>query len=365
MNFFRNIQAVLFIGSFCILLGSCAKDEKTDPKEEGYEPTPLSLEIPRLFEEKISPPIIPQDNPQTEEGVALGKKLFFDPILSADNTLACAGCHTPAEGFSDNRQFSPGIDGIEGRRNSMPLFNLAWNYNENFFWDGRASSIENQALEPVVNPIEMHNTWPDAVASLQAKADYPELFSKAFGTSNIDSTLVSKAIAQFVRTLISGNSRYDKFLRGEIELTEAEQNGLDVYVDENRGDCFHCHGTPPNNLLWTDNDFHNNGLDETFEDLGRGGATGDPREFGAFKTPSLRNLAYTAPYMHDGRFETLDEVINHYSEGLVYSETIDPLMKAVGEGGVHLTEKDKQDLKAFLLALSDESYINNPDFQKP
>ena len=246
----------------------------------------------------------------------------------------------------------------------MPLFNLAWNYQENFFWDGRASSLENQALQPVVDPVEMHNTWPNAVSSLQATSDYPELFSKAFGTSNIDSTLVSKAIAQFIRTLISSNSRFDQYLRGEIELTESERNGLQVFEDENRGDCFHCHGDP-NNPLWTDNDFHNNGLDKVFEDLGRGGVTGDPREFGEFKTPSLRNLAYTAPYMHDGRFETLEEVIDHYSEGLVYSETIDPLMKTVGEGGVQLTEKDKQDLKAFLLSLSDESFINDPDFQKP
>ena len=361
----KHIQSVFFIGLCYLLVSSCAKNESTTPEEEGYEPTPLTLEIPRLFGEKISPPIIPGDNPQTVEGVALGKKLFFDPILSADNTLACAGCHAPSEAFTDSRQFSPGIDGIDGNRNSMPLFNLAWNYKENFFWDGRASSIENQALQPVIDPVEMHNTWPNAVSSLQSDSEYPQLFSEAFGTSNIDSTMVSKAIAQFVRTLISGNSRYDQFLRGEIELTEAESNGLDVYVDETRGDCFHCHGTPPNNLLWTDNDFHNNGLDEIITDLGRGGATGDPREFGAFKTPSLRNLAYTGPYMHDGRFETLEEVIDHYSEGLVYSETIDPLMKAVGEGGVHLTEQDKQDLKAFLLALSDESFINNPDFQKP
>ncbi len=364
MIFFRKTYIIFYVAFSCFLITSCAKDGEDTPKDEGYEPTPLSLEIPPIFQERISPPVIPQDNPQTAEGVALGKKLFFDPILSGDNTLACAGCHAPAEGFSDSRQFSPGIDGIEGNRNSMPLFNLAWNYQENFFWDGRASSLENQALQPVVDPVEMHNTWPNAVSSLQATSDYPELFSKAFGTSNIDSTLVSKAIAQFIRTLISSNSRFDQYLRGEIELTESERNGLQVFEDENRGDCFHCHGDP-NNPLWTDNDFHNNGLDKVFEDLGRGGVTGDPREFGEFKTPSLRNLAYTAPYMHDGRFETLEEVIDHYSEGLVYSETIDPLMKTVGEGGVQLTEKDKQDLKAFLLSLSDESFINDPDFQKP
>jgi len=363
--YFKKIQTIFLVTACCLFIASCSSDKGSNPEEEGYEPTPLDLKVPVLFQQTISSPVIPEDNPQTVEGVALGKKLFFDPILSGDNTLACAGCHAPEEAFSDSRQFSPGIDGIEGRRNSMPLFNLAWNYKENFFWDGRVNSIEKQALEPVIDPVEMHNTWPNAISNIQSTSAYPELFSKAFGTTTIDSTLVSKAIAQFVRTLISGNSRYDQFLRGEIELTEAEQNGLEVYVDEERGDCFHCHGTPPNDLLWTDNDFHNNGLDEILDDLGRGAATGDPREFGLFKTPSLRNLAYTAPYMHDGRFETLEEVIDHYSEGLVYSETIDPLMKAVGDGGVQLTEQDKQDLKAFLLSLSDESFINNPDFQKP
>ena len=231
-----------------------------------------------------------------------------------------------------------------------------------FFWDGRAGSLEDQIFEPVTNPIEMANTWPNAVASLQNSTEYPVLFDDAFGTTTIDSTMVSKAIAQFMRTLISANSRFDQFQRGEIELSPSEANGLNVFLDESRGDCFHCHGNPLN-PLWTDNIFHNNGLDEFFIDKGLSIVTGDPRDDGKFKTPSLRNLAFTAPYMHDGRFETLDEVINHYSEGLVYSETVDPLMKAVGEGGVHLSEEDKADLKAFLLSLSDPSFINNPDFQ--
>jgi cytochrome c peroxidase len=298
------------------------------------------------------------------EGIALGRKLFFDPILSADGTQSCSTCHNPANAFTDSRQFSVGIDGSIGTRNSMPIFNVAWNFNEHFFWDGLATSLEDQALHPVVNPIEMNNTWPNAVASLQADAEYPDLFLSAFGTSTIDSTLVSKAIAQFERTLISANSKFDKYTRGEVELTQSELNGLNVFLDVARGDCFHCHGNP-NSPLWADNIFHNNGLDASFTDRGRGFVTGDPREFGQFKSPSLRNLAYTAPYMHDGRFATLEEVINHYSEGLVYSETIDPLMKTVAAGGVHLTEQDKADLKAFLLTLSDPSFISNPNFQDP
>jgi cytochrome c peroxidase len=349
--------------AFCLLLSliifSCKDDEG-----EQYVATPAPLSIPQLFQDLLSDPLIPSTNPQTIEGIALGRKLFYDPILSGDGTQACANCHGPQNTFTDPLQFSIGIDGIAGNRNSMPLFNMAWNFNEKFFWDGRANSIEDQALGPVENPIEMHNTWENAVASLQATSSYPEMFGQAFGTTTIDRTLVSKAIAQFERTLISANSKFDKHLLGVATLTASEANGLAIFMDETRGDCFHCHGNP-NSPLWTDNTFHNNGLDDVFTDRGLGEFTGDPRDFGLFKSPSIRNLAYSAPYMHDGRFNTLDEVINHYSEGLVFSPTIDPLMKTIAQGGVQLTQADKDDLKAFLLSLSDPSFLTNPDFQNP
>ena len=325
--------------------------------------TEYTLEVPQILE-LILPPYIPADNRLSVEGIALGRKLFYDPILSGDGTQACADCHLAENAFTDPRQFSEGIDGSIGTRNAMPLFNMAWNLNEKFFWDGRAISLEDQAFGPVVNPIEMNNTWPNAVASLQSDAQYPSLFQEAFGTSTIDSILVAKAIAQFERTLVSANSRFDKFSIGTGTLTPSEANGLEIFMDETRGDCFHCHGNP-NSPLWSDNTFHNNGLDSVITDIGLGEVTGDPNDNGKFKSPSLRNLAYSAPYMHDGRFETLDDVINHYSEGLNDSPTIDPLMKTVANGGVHLTESDKADLKAFLLSLSDESFINNPDYQDP
>lgn len=355
------MKKLALLGFIGLLLLAC-KDTDDVPTDDGYVATPQNLEVPDLFNTLIDPPVIPVDNPQSVEGIALGKKLFFDNILSADNTQACASCHRPENAFTDPRRFSIGIDGDVGTRNSMPIFNAAWNYGEKFFWDGRALSLEEQALEPVINPIEMHNTWENAVASLQADIVYPNMFDQAFGTEIITKELAAKAIAQFMRTLISSNSKFDQHLRGEAVLTTEEQNGLNVFMDETRGDCFHCHGNP-NNPLWTDNIFHNNGLDETFTDRGLGAISGDPREFGLFKSPSLRNLAFTAPYMHDGRFETIEDVINHYSEGLVYSETIDPLMKSVPEGGVQLSEQDKADLKAFLLSLSDSSFINNPDFR--
>lgn len=323
--------------------------------ETSYVATPSPLEIPELFKNTILAPIIPINNPQTQEGVALGEKLFFDPILSLDNSQACADCHAPENAFSDSDQFSDGVDGTLGSRNSMPLFNLAWNYDEKFFWDGSAFSLEHQAFVPVSDPTEMKNTWPKVEQKLQQDKAYPILFERAFGTAKIDSTLVTKAIAQFERTLISSNSRFDKFLMGEIELTTQELNGFNVFMDENKGDCFHCHGSDKN-PLWTDNKFHNNGLDETFTDLGLGAVTGDPADDGKFKSPSLRNLKFTAPYMHDGRFSTLDEVINHYSKGLKHSPTIDPLMKKVVQGGVGLSTQDRADLKAFLLTLSDYTF---------
>lgn len=333
----------------------------SDESETAYIPSSSPLEIPKLFEDNIIPPLIPKTNPQTVEGIALGKKLFFDPILSLDNTQACADCHAPENAFTDSDRFSDGVDGSLGKRNSMPLFNLAWNYDEKFFWDGNVFSLEHQAFIPVADPIEMKSTWPNVEKKLQVHLEYPTLFEQAFGTSKIDSSLVTKAIAQFERTLISSNSKFDKFLLGEIELTEQEINGFNIFMDETKGDCFHCHGSDKN-PLWTDNIFHNNGLDETFTDLGLGRVTGDPADNGKFKSPSLRNLAFTAPYMHDGRFTTLDDVINHYSEGLKNSKTIDPLMKKVAQGGVSLTPSEKADLKAFLLSLSDYEFINNSAF---
>lgn len=353
-------QKSIYLSLLLLLLLSCSSKGE---EESVYTPVQTSLEIPELFQQKLIAPVIPTNNPLTEEGIALGKKLFFDPILSKDNTQSCASCHNPKRAFTDDTQFSEGVDGKFGTRNSMPLFNLAWNFDERFMWDGKELSIERQVFSPVRNPIEMHSNWENVAEKLQEHAEYPTLFQQAFGASKIDSTLATKAIAQFERTLISGNSKFDQFLLGKVELTPEEQNGFNVFMEETRGDCFHCHGSD-NNPLWTDNKFHNNGLDETFTDLGLGAVTGDPNDNGKFKSPSLRNLKFTAPYMHDGRFTTLEEVINHYSEGLKLSSTIDPLMKKANQGGVQLSNKDKADLKAFLLSLSDTNFVNNPDFQQ-
>jgi cytochrome c peroxidase len=351
MLFLRQNNLLIFL----ILLAFFSCDNES---VDQYVTTPYQLEIPDLFENNILAPVIPSDNPMTFEGVSLGKKLFFDPILSGNTMQSCADCHAPENAFSDTRRFSDGINGVFGTRNTMPLFNLAWNYDKKFFWDGNTFSLEHQAFVPVSDPTEMNSRWADVELKLQQHNEYPDLFKTAFGTTKIDSTLVTKALAQFERTLISANSKFDNFLLGKTILTPEELNGFNIFMDETKGDCFHCHGSDKN-PLWTDNTFHNNGLDQTFADLGLGAVSGDPADNGKFKTPSLRNLAFTAPYMHDGRFETLDAVINHYSEGLKNSSTIDPLMKKVNQGGVQLSATDKANLKAFLLTLSDYDFINN------
>lgn len=359
----HKIRFNIILFSLVIFTTACQKESINEGVNQP-PPPPLAfqLNIPPLFSQYISSPFIPADNQLTVQGVELGKRLFFERLLSGDGTQSCASCHAPQNAFAENKIFSIGIDGIQGNRNATPLFNMAWNWGNKFFWDGRANSIEQQALGPVVNPIEMHNTWQNAVSTLQNHPQYPSMFAAAFGTNIIDSNLVVKAIAQFERTLISGNSRFDQYLNGQISLTPQEIDGFNVFMTETRGDCFHCHGSA-SNPLWTDNLFHNNGLDATFSDNGLGNVTGNAADNGKFKTPSLRNLAYTAPYMHDGRFATLDEVINHYSEGLQNSSTISPLLKYIGQGGVQLTPSDKASLKAFLLSLSDSSFVNNPAFR--
>ena len=341
---------ITFLLIIFALANSCRKDD-----DFVYDTTPYNLITPPGF-----PPMdIPDDNPLTIKGVELGRKLFYEPLLSGDGSQSCGSCHAQEFGFTDlGKQFSTGIDGLPGNRNTMAIINMGW--HSKLFWDGRAESMEEQALEPVINPIEMHNTWPNAVEALQNHPDYPRWFGEAFNTVIVDSFLIAKAIAQFERTMISGNSKYDRVLyKGEF-LTDEEERGADIFFTE-RGDCFHCHG----GIFLTNHIFHNNGLDAEFADLGLYEVTGDPNHKGLFKAPTLRNIEVTAPYMHDGRFETLEEVIDHYSEGLVWSPTIDPLMKNVHQGGVQLTDQEKSDLLAFLKTFTDKEFLDNPAFSNP
>jgi cytochrome c peroxidase len=336
---------------------SCKKIQPTSPEEPclNYNPTPFTI---------VRKPPMPvladfSDNPLTVEGIALGKKLFFEKKLSANGTQSCASCHNPAFAFTDNgRRFSTGIDNIQGTRSAMSIVNMIW--NTSFFWDGRTATLEKQAHDPVTNPIEMHNTWPNVVNALQSTEAYPDMFCAAFGTRTIDSNLVTKAIAQFERSITSTDTRADQFLRRQINLNESETRGYEIYSTE-KGDCFHCHDQT--SLLYADNQFHNNGLDATFADKGYGAITGNSYDDGKFKTPTLRNIMLTAPYMHDGRFATIEEVIEHYNGGGTPSSTIDPMMKKVGIG-LNLSAQNKIDLINFLKCLTDSSLITNPAFQE-
>ena len=323
-----------------ILLGlvACGKDAGVPPAPPSA-PTPYELVVPAGF----PAPEIPPDNPLTVEGVALGKQLFADPILSVDSTIACTSCHLPAHAFSDPRPFSQGVGGTTSRH-SMPIFNALW--SRSFFWDGRATSLEDQALEVVQTSAEMGEDWDRVVAKLERHPEYPALFARAFGDAPINRQRVVQAIAQFERTLIAADSKYDRWLAGQAEFTPEEERGFLLFHTE-EGDCFHCHVAP----LFTDNEFHNNGLDLDPPDEGLAALTGKRLDRGKFKTPTLRNAEYTAPYMHDGRFQTLEEVVEHYDSGFHRTVLTDPLLLV--RPNLDLNPADKRALVAFLKTLSD------------
>ncbi len=318
-----------------MLAGSCNKEEP-GPKYE-YNPTPYNLRIPANFPLlDISP-----ENPTTVQGVKLGRMLFYDPILHKDSTESCASCHKQGLAFSSD----PTV---------LPHINLAW--NTAFLWNGKIQgSIEDIML------FEVKEFFKTDLQRLQRHKDYPRLFYEAFGTDKITHELAAKALVQFERTLISTNSKYDKVLdkTSGVFLTDAELNGYEIFNTE-KGDCFHCHG----GILFTDNQFHNNGLD-AIPEAGLKETSGLATDDGKWKTPTLRNIAITGPYMHDGRYKTLEEVVEFYSSGLKMSATVDPLMKNVHKGGVRLTAREKSDLIAFLHTLTDSSFLKNPSLSNP
>jgi cytochrome c peroxidase len=340
----KLVVAIVFV--FPLLFVACDKCEDETPAA-----TPYTLVIPQ----GLPPMNIPSNNPLTVEGIALGKRLFYDPILSANNTQSCASCHIQENGFAETSQYSTGIDGIEGNRNAMPLINLGW--QTKFFWDGGANGLESQVIGPITNPIEMHETLANVVAKLNATAEYPELFKAAFGSAEASSQNIMRAIAQFERTLISGNSKYDQYMRGEALLTAQELNGKALFEDMEKGDCVHCHSM---GSTFSDFEFRNTGLDSIPVDEGRYLITLNQGDRGKFKTPSLRNVELTAPFMHDGRFQTLLECVQHYNTGFRYSANLDPNLSFALKG--RMTQQEMEDLVAFMKTLTDEEFVNNPAF---
>lgn len=331
-----------------------------------------SLRKPRPYAfPKLSffPPMpVAADNPVTVEGAELGRYLFYDPVLSADSSLSCASCHRQEAAFSDGPlALSKGMGGKLQRRNTMPLFNLAW--YPAFFWDGRAASLEMQVFEPVRAHDEMNLNWREAEKRIAASAFYRSRFKAAFGDERTDSVRIAKAIAQFERTLISNRSKYDLAITNLALFTPDERAGFELANDMTKGDCLHCHTTDAD-ALGTTGQFSNNGLDAVYTangytDAGRGKITGNPKDNGRFKTPSLRNLAFTAPYMHDGRFATLEEVVAFYSNGVHASANVDSRMGTVRSGGAKLTPLQQKQMVAFLLSLSDSAFVSDPRFGPP
>ncbi len=356
--------------AFLVFMISCCGDPVTPPvdgeddlSEIPYNPQSYKIEIPDYFPELESP----ADNEMTVDGVALGRRLFYDPILSSDGSMSCASCHKQENSFSDPSTTSQGVLGEFGTRNAMSLVNTGFFY-EGLFWDGREPTLESQALVPVEDPIELHEMWPNVEKKLRDHDTYPTDFRKAFGISKsgqIDRTLVTKALAQFQRSIVSYDSKFDKVKRNEAFFTEQEFEGFDMFFDISPtlpdAECGHCHNEP----LFTTNEYFNNGIQEVtdyygFSDLGLGGVTNNKFDNGKFRVPSLRNIALTAPYMHDGRFQTLEEVLDHYNSGGHEFENVDPLVLKLG-----LTESQKSNLLAFLQTLTDSTVVTSSKFSDP
>ena len=300
------------------------------------------------------PPVpIPTDNPPTADTIALGRKLFYDRRLSKDNSLACASCHKPESDFADSATMSKGVDGAIGIRNAPSIFNAA--YEPLQFWDGRARSLEQQAASPIADPLEMNQPDEIFLSKIAIDSNYKKLFTKSFGSPDITLGRVEKALASFERTVLSGNSAFDRYqYRGDQSaLTPAQVRGLALFINPQKGNCAACHTLSPQFALFTDGKFHNTGIgvgdDGAFADVGRYHETKVETDKGAFKTPTLRNVANTAPYMHDGSLQTLRQVVDFYAGGGNSNPYLDKEMKTI-----HLGGQERSDLVEFLKSLTGE-----------
>lgn len=353
---------------FIITLFSACCMEKPEPSEFSaipYAPTAYPIVVPQGW----AKPEIPTDNPQTIEGIELGKMLFYDPILSVDSSISCSSCHQLQGSFTDNAAVSTGVQNRKGTRSAMALVNLAF-MNKGLFWDGRIKTLEAQALLPVEDHLEMAENWTVAEQKLRRHKNYPTLFRKAFGISaraEITRDLAAKAIAQFERNIISKDAKFDKFKQDpdKYPLTDDELSGYQMFFNITPSlpdaQCGHCH----TGSLLTTNDYMNNGLQEaadfeSFKDKGLGGFTGNKFDNGKFRVPTLRNMGFTAPYMHNGSLANTDDVMNHYISGGKYSPNKDPLVQQV-----KLNNIQKNQLLLFLKTLDDSTFVKNPAYKNP
>ncbi len=347
MNNRRILSAILLVAvvtGALIWYGSSEKSVSARPIGQRIEiPAPLGL-----------PPVpYPADNPPTAETVALGQRLYFDTNISVDNTVSCATCHNPAAGFADPKSVSEGVKGLRGTRNSPTVLNSAYYTTE--FWDGRAASLEEQAMGPMHNPVEMGHTLRGVEKRLAADPSYVADFAKAFGEGPITIQRVVNAIAAFERSVVSGNSPFDRWYYGHDEnaVSDSVKRGFEVFKDSKKGNCESCHTVSQHYALFTDNKFHNIGVGATEDkvaDAGRAVVTNDANDTAAFKTPSLRNVAITAPYFHDGSRKTLKEVMDFYIGGGNSNPHLDKEVHALD----FLTAQERADLIAFMESLTGE-----------
>ena len=317
----------------------------------GCSEAPIEPEVEAYFTSPSHFPARLYDNPANElsaEKVALGKALFFDPILSVDSTISCGSCHQIEYAMSDrNRKFSIGVDGQLGTRNSPALFNLAW--QEDFMWDGGVNHLEFVPLAPIENHIEMNLDFVEAMDRLNNSKYYRTEFKRIFDVDHISDREFLYAMAQFMAVMVSAESKYDDMVLGKSKFSMDEQKGYELF----KTNCAECHAEP----LFTSTTFKNNGLDSTITDEGRKRTTTYEEDLGKFKVPSLRNLAYTAPYMHDGKLKTLEEVLDHYSDGIQSNSQSPPDIE-----NLNLSELEKQQIISFLHTLNDEKFVTNELF---
>lgn len=361
---------VLIICIVVIALVACQKEDDNPNSDSSgdaiYDPTAYvlnTLDFPS--------PNISADNQLTVQGVRLGRMLFYEKKLSSDLSMSCASCHKQSNAFSDTNRFSIGVNGLPGKRQAMAVFNMAWNNNE-FFWDGRAHLLRHQSLLPIQDPLEMDETLSNVIAKLDSEEVYKNQFIRAFGDNQITELRISLALEQFMNSIVSVDSKYDRYLRGTDTLTTSEERGRFLFVTEfNPGvpslsgaDCQHCHST----RNFENDRYLNNGLDTDagMTDVGREDVTNMASDKGKFKVTSLRNIALTLPYMHDGRFKTLEEVVEHYNSGLKNSATLDPTLRfPFNSGGLMLSNTDKAHLVNFLKTLTDDNLLTNAEYSNP
>ncbi|MGG5506891.1 MULTISPECIES: cytochrome-c peroxidase [unclassified Myroides] len=340
----KNTYKTIRITILLAILGmvSCSSDEAYTP----IEANPLiDLNIPADFP-ALNPAFY--SNQPTKFGVELGEKLFFDPRLSRDNTVACASCHIPSAAYADHETQGIGIEGKEGLRNVPPIQNLA--FMQFYNWDGSKRQLEKQVIVPIITPEEMHSSMLEVIRKIKSDQDYQVLFKKAFGDGIITSERIYQSIAQYEYTLISAASKYDQVKQNKAEFTAQEREGHALFQVH----CATCHSGE----LFTDQTFRNIGfpINRDSNEAGRARVTGDLNDYMSFRVPSLRNIEFTAPYGSFGQFKTLREVLDYMDQGVINSANLDPIFKE-NQNRLPLTEEEKEALVAFMLTLSDYNFI--------